>query len=169
MKFLKPNVLFVNIGWASRYDGLTVIQGDHFWVQSHLGRPEEIGEGSAFLASENKAASCGVGYGKVVPSQLVDVVFVAKNPLSKQHEVVGIYFEPWFSYAYKISQNSKRRVWSIGFAELFLEIAGSLRPTINWPIGRSMRRWAKRFDKIKYPELNLMYNNLLSAYQDNSV
>ncbi len=165
MRALQSDVLFVNIGWAERYDGRHVIEGSHDWVQSHSGRPSEISEGSAFLMAGNLSVQCGVGYGRVTPDQQVDVVFVARNPALLKHEVVGIYFEPIFSYGYAISQHGKRLVWAVASAELFLEMAGSQRPRVKWPSGRSMRRWAKRLGVVNYPQLSTLYERLISIYQ----
>ncbi len=158
----KPNVLFVNIGWAERYDGKHQIEGGMVWVQDHLGNPKEISEGEAFLPEQDGRVRCGAGLGWVTPNEDIDVIFVARNPDTSNYEVVGFYRGPTFSHHDTESQNGRKLTWATASTEMYMEISGTLRPPVQWPKGRHMRRWVKMLGVIYYPELNSLYEKLIS-------
>jgi hypothetical protein len=137
----QPNVLFVNIGWAQEYDGRHVIQGSHEDIRNKGGDPTKLSEGQAFLPDDNRIVHCGAGNGKVVPSSSIDLVFVAKNPGSRSHEIVGIYFEPDFYYHPWTNPKGNTITWAEASTKQFTKLLGNQRPNIAWPAGRSMRRW----------------------------
>jgi hypothetical protein len=104
------NVLFVNIGWAERYDGTQKIQGDFDYIRANNGDPDRISEGSAFRADVSGQVSCGVGIGRVEPDESIDVVFVARNPRTSEYQIVGIYFGSDFKYERTTSQSGKSMI-----------------------------------------------------------
>lgn len=153
----QPNVLFVNIGWAPRYDGNHQIQGGHGDIKSQGGNPQTLGEGKAFLLDSNGQVRCVVGRGKVHPNSQIDVVFVARNPDEKCYEIVGIYFDPQFVYSNWTNPKGNTALWADAITTDFQELLGSQRPSIVWPPGWSMRRWARRRGTIRYPVLYDQY------------
>ncbi len=136
----QPNVLFVNIGWAERYDGKHPIYGNHKDIKDKNGDPTKLSEGRAFLPNSNGFAQCGAGIGKVRPSSSIDVVFIARNRFKFQHEIVGIYFKPTFSYQHWTNPNGNTVTWADASTESFKELLGNARPGIEWPTGRGSGR-----------------------------
>jgi hypothetical protein len=159
----QPNVLFVNIGWASKYDGRHQIQGNHADIKNQGGNPSTLSEGKAFLPGSTGFVYCGAGDGRVTPDSSIDVVFVARNPRLRNHEIVGIYFEPSFSY--KPWTNAKGNVvtWADAYTKHFIELLDNQRPGIAWPPGRSMRRWVRRRSTIRYSALFNQYVALIGS------
>jgi hypothetical protein len=80
-------VLFVNIGWAIRYDGTEIILGNHRYITENPGK--KVGESGAF-AQNNGLFHCGIGIGQHTPSPL-HIVFVARDPGDQFLKVVGVY------------------------------------------------------------------------------
>jgi hypothetical protein len=169
-----PNVLFVNIGWAERYDGTQEIQGDFAFISANNGDPDRVSEGRAFLPDARGEVTCGVGRGRVNPFQSVDVVFVACNPRTRQYEIVGVYHEPEFRNEPTTSQSGNTYNWAYAVAgpNSFREFLGGGRMTIEWPRGRDPRRWARRWEHgrggrpvpvVKYPPLLAAYIQLLAT------
>src|SRR5690349_4001527 len=69
-------ILFVNIGWAVRYDGTETIVGNHRYIRQNPG--ERVGESRAFIA-KNGFCQCAIGYG-ATPSEPIHIVFLARDP-----------------------------------------------------------------------------------------
>ena len=159
----QSNVLFVNIGWAEKYDGKHTILGNHQDIKDQAGSPSVLGEGEAFLPDSTGLARCVVGVGRVTPSSSIDVVFVARNPVAHRHEIVGIYFEPSFSYRPWPNRNGRTETWAEASTKQFKGLPGDQRPSIKWPRGRSMRRWVRRQGNIHYPDLFNQYVLLIST------
>jgi hypothetical protein len=80
------SALFVNIGWATHYDGTETIIGNHKYIRENSG--SRTGESRAFVRFRG-SYKCGISYGKV-PSSL-HIVFVARDHRDKQLKAVGIY------------------------------------------------------------------------------
>ena len=152
----QPNVLFVNIGWAERYDGKHRIYGNHDDIIRQNGDPMKLGEGRAFLPDKG-FVRCVVGAGRVEPSSSIDVVFVARHPPTGKYEIVGIYFEPTFIYQPWTNSKRNTRTWADASTKSFLELLGNKRSAIDWPPGWSMRRWVRSWLRekgaIRFPEL----------------
>ena len=157
----QPNVLFVNIGWAERYDGEHRIQGDHEDIRNQSGSPSILGEGNAFSPDSTGLVRCVVGMGRVRPNSSIDVVFVARNPVAHCHEVVGIYFEPSFSYRPWTNRGGRTETWAEASTRQFKELVSAERVSITWPRGRSMRRWARRSGTVFFQELFNQYVALI--------
>ena len=157
----QPNVLFVNIGWAKKYDGKHLIHGNHEDIIEQKGDPSKLGEGKAFLRDSNNFVRCVAGTGRVMPDSSIDLVFVACNPSGYRYEIVGIYFEPRFCYNPWTNPKGREETWADACTRQFKELLGSQRPSIVWPLGRSMRRWARRFGTIRYPALFAQYSALI--------
>lgn len=157
----QSNVLFVNIGWAERYDGKHTIHGGHQDIRNQLGNPSTLGEGKAFLRDTIGRVRCVVGMGRVVPSSSIDVVFVARHPNTRRHEMVGLYFKSSFSYS--DWQNPKGRIetWAEASTTEVEELLGNRRPAVDWPQGRSMRRWTRRSGTILFEDLFKQYVDLI--------
>lgn len=149
----QPNVLFVNIGWAENYDGKHLIRGNHGDIKQQHGDPSKLGEGKAFLPNSSGFVKCVAGMGKVDPDSCIDVVFVARNPDIHHHEIVGIYFDPHFSYGYWTNPDGNQAIWADARAREFAELLGSQRPGIVWPRGWSMRRWVRQRGTMRYSAL----------------
>jgi hypothetical protein len=157
----QPNVLFLNIGWAEQYDGRHRIQGNHEDIRNQEGNPSVLGEGKAFLPDISGLVRCVVGMGKVTPSSSIDVVFVARNPAGHRHEIVGIYFEPSFSYSPWTNRRGRTETWAEASTRQFKGLPGNQRGSTKWPRGRSMRRWVRRRGIIHYPTLFDQYALLI--------
>ena len=127
-------VLFVNIGWAQRYDGTETVQGNHGWLREH---PDDNSEMEAFLRDRNGLYWCGIGTGRVNVDAL-DVVFVALYQ-GEGHRAVLLYRDARCTYdsdgANPYARASTRKAWLIPVAN---------RPAVEWPGRMSMRRWAYR-------------------------
>ncbi|MFO7996922.1 MAG: hypothetical protein R6U93_07295 [Dehalococcoidia bacterium] len=157
----QPNVLFVNIGWAPKYDGKHAIHGGHGDIKDQGGNPSKLGEGRAFLPRSRGLVQCVVGMGKVEPDLSIDVVFVARNPGTRHHEIVGIYFEPNFLYQKWTNPNSNEQTWADASTQHFIELLGNQRPSVKWPPGRSMRRWVSQLGAVRYQQLFSQYTALI--------
>ena len=157
----KPNVLFVNIGWAPKYDGKSRICGNHKDIKNQRGNPARLSEGKAFLPGSNGFVQCGAGIGQVCPDSSIDLVFVSRNPLTEHHEIVGIYFEPRFSYRPWTNPEGNTVTWADASTNDFQELLGNKRPSVEWPPGRSMRRWVRRLGTIRYQGLFAQYKALI--------
>jgi hypothetical protein len=81
-------VLFVNIGWAVRYDGTETIVGNHKYLRQHPGA--KVGESAAFIAPHNGLCQCGIGYGHAL-SDPTHIVFVARDPDDQILKFVAVY------------------------------------------------------------------------------
>jgi hypothetical protein len=157
----QPNVLFLNIGWAAKYDGKNKIYGNHADIKKQGGNPSKLSEGKAFLPDSNGFAQCGAGIGQVIPNSSIDLVFVARNPLGHNHEIVGIYFQPDFSYRPWTNPKGNTVTWANASTNDFKELLGNKRPSVVWPPGRSMRRWVRMSGTVYYPELFNQYVALI--------
>jgi len=157
----QPNVLFVNIGWAKRYNGKHLIQGNHEDIIKQRGDPSKLGEGKAFLRDSNNFVQCGAGTGRVVPDSSIDLVFIACNPSGHRYEIVGIYFEPNLSYHIWTNHKGNPETCADASTKDFKELLDNQRPSIAWPLGRSMRRWVRRQGTIRYPALFNQYVALI--------
>jgi len=157
----QPNVLFVNIGWAPQYNGTHTIRGNHGDIKQQSGDPSKLGEGKAFLPDSTGRVKCVAGMGRVEPDSSIDVVFVARNPGTHHHEIVGIYFEPSFSYGDWTNPKGRKEIWADASTRNSRELLGNQRPSIVWPPGWSMRRWVSRRGTIHYPALFNQYVALI--------
>src|SRR4051812_19432727 len=83
----KLPVLFAHVGWAEYYDGTEAIDGNFSWIKNH---PTQNWEANAFWRRQDGYFYCGIGRGKMPQGEL-HVVFVARNPLNKIMQIVGIY------------------------------------------------------------------------------
>lgn len=155
------NVLFVNIGWAPKYDGAHQIQGNHADIKNQGGNPSKLSEGGAFLPDSTGLIHCGVGIGRVIPNSSIDVVFVARNPLAHNYEIVGIYFEPNFSYRPWTNPKGNVVTWADASTKQFIELLGNQRASAVWPPGRSMRRWVSLLGTVYYQQLFSQYVALI--------
>ena len=136
-----------------------------------MGNPSTLGEGKAFLRDTTGRVKCVVGMGRVVPTSSIDAVFVARHPNTHRHAVVGLCFKPSFSYS--DWQNPKGRIetWAEASTTDVEELLSNRRPAVDWPQGRSMRRWTRRSGRIFFGALQAMrgsglkaHNNLGDAY-----
>jgi len=75
----KLNVLFVNIGWAGKYDGQHQIYGNHKDVKNQGGNPSKLSEGKAFLPDSNGFVRCGAGIGKVPSGSPIDFLITVNS------------------------------------------------------------------------------------------
>jgi len=157
----KPNVLFVNIGWAPQYDGKSQIYGNHKDIKNQMGNPARLSEGKAFLPSSNGFVQCGAGIGQVYPDSSIDLVFVSRDPREEHHEIVGIYFEPKFSYRPWTNPEGNTITWADASTNDFQELRGNKRPSVKWPPGRSMRRWVRMSSTIFHQGLFDQYKALI--------
>ena len=161
----QPNVLFINIGWAQNYNGKHSIVGNHGDIRQQSGDPSKLGEGKAFLPDSRGSIKCVAGMGRVRPASSIDVVFVAHNPSTHHHEIVGVYFEPSFFYGSWTNPKGRKEIWADASTRHFRELVGNQRPSIVWPPGRSMRRWVRRKSIIQYPALFDQYAALLRTLE----
>ena len=158
----QPNVLFVSIGWAQQYDRGHPIQGDHEDITSQGGSPSTLGEGGAFLTDSTGIVRCVVGMGSITPSSPIDVVFVARNKGLRRHEIVGIYFQPDFSYGQWTNAKGRVETWADAYTKDFVAFPVGQRPDVVWPPGgRSMRRWARRSGTVRFRDLFQEYVALI--------
>jgi len=157
----QPNVLFVNIGWAPKYDGQQQIQGGHKDIKNQSGNPSKLGEGKAFIPDSNGQVRCVVGRCKVYPDSYIDVVFIARNPDKKRYEIVGIYFDCQFVYSSWTNRQGNTAIWADAITTHFRELLGDQRPSIVWPHGWSMRRWVSKRGHVRYPQLFHQYVALI--------
>ena len=131
-----PPVLFVNIGWAERYDGTEDVHGNHRWLREHAGDNSEM---RAFTPmGEDRRFWCGIGRGQLSARE-VDIVFVALEPLSHEHRAVGIY-----RHAQWEPDDEASNPWVRAWTKDAALIPATNRPSIAWPGKMSMRRWADR-------------------------
>ena len=144
------DIVFVNIGWTKFYDGTELVEGGHAWIAEHARDPKQISEGRAFQADIDGTVTCGIGYGRIREESQKDIVFVARHPSKGLYEAVGIYFNPSISYR---NVGDPPREFAFGTTNSYYRIPFSQRPSINWPSGRDMRRWAKRGGIVRWPEL----------------
>jgi hypothetical protein len=142
-------ILFINIGWAVRYDGTETIRGNHKYIREHPGAA--VGESRAFVANHKRIFKCGIGYGKV-PSPL-HIVFVARDPGDWMIKAVGIY----------VAANGKidKDNWVFAKTKLAERIPVERRPyVLGWPTGQGMRRWAKCNGKPDHKNLLKIFLSL---------
>lgn len=161
MKTPQRNVLFVSIGWAEKYDGKHTIAGSHQDIKYQAGNPLTLGEGRAFLRDGEGRVQCVVGMGRIRPDSSIDVVFVAHNPSTRRHEIVGIYFQPAFEYNYWTNPKGRRRTWADASTRHFTELLDDDRPATKWPPPQGMRRWVSRWGTIQFPDLFEQYVDLI--------
>ena len=154
------NILFVNIGWTKFYNGSEPVEGGHIWIITHSQDPNQISEGQAFRPRPNGKVTCGVGYGRIWRQERVDVVFIARDPVTLDYKAVGIYFDPSFSYE-DVGQPPQE--FGIATTNRYYLIPVMQRPIINWPRGRHMRRWVKRSGVTYWPDLLPIYRTLQIA------
>jgi len=157
----QPSVLFVNVGWAKKYDGQHNILGNHGDIKNKGGNPAALSEGKAFLPDNESFVQCGAGIGRVKPDSSIDIVIVARNPYKHSHEIVGIYFDPVFSYGSWTNPKGTTVTWATARTRLYKELLGNLRPVIIWPPGRNMRRWACKRRNVKYSSMFDQYKSLI--------
>jgi hypothetical protein len=149
-------VLFVNIGWATQYDGTETIIGNHKYIRENPGA--KIGESRAFTPFRGMF-ECGIGYGRV-PSNL-HIVFVARDRRDNKLKAVGI-------YSNAVGAENIDTGWVVAKSRLAERIPVEKRPQINgWVSGQGMRRWALRNGKIEHKKLlesfKWLTKNLISA------
>ena len=157
------NVLFVNIGWAKHYDGRESVRGTHGWIAEHDADQRQISEWRAFGAGPDGIVSCGVGDGGINVDGSIDVVFIARNPATRIYETVGIYFSPEFKF---VNVGDPPRKFGIAEAERYFRVPVSERLKVDWPSGRSMRRWAKQGERKPWPALLKVYEDIHSMASD---
>jgi hypothetical protein len=157
----QPNVLFVNVGWAQRYDGSHTIFGNHGDIKRQSGNPSKLGEGKAFLPDSTGHVRCVVGMGRIRPGSDIDVAFVARNPNTKQYQIVGIYHKPSFFSSLWTNPKGRQEIWTDASTRDFIELVDNQRPNVEWPRGWSMRRWVRRRGTIYYPALFNKYVALI--------
>ena len=140
-------VLFVLIGWAERYEGDEVVIGNHKYLQDH---PKNNMESKAFKKRGDGYYRCGIGRGMINELDL-DVVFVARHRRTQSYRIVGIYRDA----------ESDGGDWPIAKTRSpeFYEVHA--RSELEWPRGRSIRRWAKRI-KSKGQEHQSLYQIYLA-------
>lgn len=142
-------VLFVNVGWAIRYDGTETIRGNHKYIREHPGAA--VGESGAFIAQDEGIFQCGIGYGQA-PSPL-HIAFVARDPGDQRIKVVGVYA----AAKIMIDQNH----WAVARTNFAERISVERRQQIvGWPPGQGMRRWAKRNGKSEHQSLFKFFQSL---------
>lgn len=83
----KLPVLFVYVGWARYYDGTESIRGNFAYLKKH---PKNNSEAEAFRRARDGYYYCGVGSGRLSSTHL-HIVLVARDTVSKQRKVVGLY------------------------------------------------------------------------------
>lgn len=142
-------VLFVNVGWAKKYDGTETIVGNHRYLAKH---GDDCSEGSAFKRRYG-VFRCGIGAGRVEPRRF-DVVVVARQPDRPVHRIVGIYRDAEYTDQFPHQPGS----WGIAIARRARLLPVGARPAIEWPGAMGMRRWA-----AKHPGLQEAYQRLLDG------
>lgn len=149
-----PAVLFVNIGWAERYDGSEEIQGNHTWLQEH---PDDCSEMAAFAKDADGLVECWIGWG-IVNVERTDIVFVARKPDENGHRVVGMYFDPIITDR---SEESRASCGAYTGDYKLWKTPDRLR--IEWPGRMGLRRWAYRAggSGTEHPNLYVAYRKLL--------
>jgi hypothetical protein len=120
-------VLFAKIGWAVSYDGSEDVEGGSSWVEGH---PRENGESSSFRA--NRGVFRGFAGHGAVPERF-HIVFVARNPLTKELCVVGFYAD-----ARRDSEPSLQRT------KHAVLVRHDKRPPLTTEWRGRLRLWAKR-------------------------
>lgn len=143
-------VLFILIGWASKYDGNESIVGGHNYLKDH---PEENTELKAFVRQKDGRFHCGVGRGRLNEEKL-DGVFIARHPETQAYEIVAIYLS-----AIPIQESKDWSNLACTEAIFFMD---EKRPKCNnWPVGRGMRRWAQRVNSS-----GSVHSSLLVSYKE---
>lgn len=138
----KLPILFLNIGWATYYDGTEAIIGNHRYLRQNPG--SKVGELRAFVRSRG-IFSCGIGDGSAPPN--LHIVFVARDGRDKQLKAVGVY--PGATVA-AVEDGE----WAIAKSKLAERIPVGSRPAVTgWPVGRGMRRWALKNGAPVHKEL----------------
>jgi hypothetical protein len=126
-------VVFVNIGWAIRYDGTETIRGGHKHIKENPGK--SVGESRAFIARNDGRCQCGVGIGQA--PEPIHIVLVARDPGDRILKVVGIYAAAGIT--------GEKANWAVARTQFAERLPANRRyPVIGWPAGQGMRRWAKR-------------------------
>jgi hypothetical protein len=147
-------VLFVNIGWAIRYDGTEIILGNHGYIKEHPGA--KVGESGAF-ARNNGLFRCGIGTGQHTPSPL-HIVFVARDPGDQFLKVVGVYV------AAEVSINADH--WAVARTRLVERIPiEKRRPVVGWPGTHGMRRWARQNGEPEHENLLALFLSLAEGLE----
>jgi 5-methylcytosine-specific restriction endonuclease McrA len=150
-------VLFVYIGWATRYDGTEDIEGNFEWIKGHPKKNWEVGAFAKDPAT--RTFRCGLGKGRL-PAGRLNVVFVARRRAERHRRVVGVYL-------------SARAVFEDGVQWAIVDRADLFpperRPLLRfWPGDTGVRRWARRFegdDDCEYPELLRLFRRLVKNRQ----
>jgi hypothetical protein len=146
-------VLFVLIGWGRLYDGTESITGKMAYLQAHPGDNEEA---EAFAQKADGYYYCGAGSGKL-HEDLLDVVFVAMDPLDGAHKLVGVYHQA------EIYETGK---WTTVLTKHARLIPMKHRqPVVAWPAGQGLRRWAHRVlsTGVVHPKLLRFYRAAASS------
>jgi hypothetical protein len=152
-------VLFVNIGWADKYDGREDIRGNHEFLRDHA---DDNSEYTAFLRDHDGVYSCGIGHGSIKVPDL-DIVFVARNPETGGHYAVGLYLDAWWT----ADDDSERKPWIRAHSKTAHLIPTKSRAKVAWPGFRDMRRWARRVvgKGLEHKHLYRSYQELLAVLQ----
>lgn len=131
-------VLFVNIGWAARYDGTEAVVGGHGYLNHG---PHKPGETFAFTPRRG-FFRCGIGPG-VIDSKAIHVVFVAREPGTNAMRLVGVY-----ANAEPIQEPApKGNAWVTARTKEAWLLSPVHRPLVlYWPGRMGMRRWARKHD-----------------------
>jgi hypothetical protein len=148
-------VLFVNIGWADRYDGTEWIRGAHSFLEEH---GDDCSESRAFLADDDGTYWCGIGHG-VVPADRIDIVFTAIRPADRTRRVVLLYRDA------EPCSHKPGDTWQNAAARRAYLFRANDRPLVTyWPGHMNMRRWALEpsADKPKHPPLLALYQRVLA-------
>ncbi len=148
-------VLFVNIGWAEEYAGAETIMGKHAWLVNNANDTSEM---NAFRRGDDGLFWCGIDRGRI-PTDELDVVFVARPPRESGHRAVGIYRGARWAPDDEDDPRSWVRAYT---AEAWL-IPPESRPAIEWPGRMAMRRWAYRGGSkgAEHPHLYAAYLEIL--------
>lgn len=142
-------VLFVNIGWAIRYDGTETIRGNHKYIRQNPGAA--VGESSAFITQSNGIFQCGIGIGQA-PSPL-HIVFVARDPSDDRIKVVGVYAAA--------NTSVEEKNWGVARTNFAERLPVEKRQHIvGWPAGQGMRRWAIRNGQPEHQSLLKFFESL---------
>lgn len=145
-----PAVLFVLIGWARYYDGTESMLGGHRYLRTN---PDDNGEAQAFVKQSDGYYRCGAGSGELHES-LPDIVFVARNPKTSEHEVVALYRNC-------VTESVPDYDWCTVKSKHAITFLPAKRlPCSAWPAGQGMRRWARR-NKSK----GAAHDGLLNVYK----
>lgn len=134
-------ILFVNIGWATHYNGTETIAGNHKYIRENPGG--KTGESKAFVRSHN-IFSCGVGYGSAPPK--AHIVFVARDRGDRQLKAVGVYASATIS-------TDPNTGWAVSKSRFARRFPVERRPIINGWVGQGMRRWALKNGKEEHKRL----------------